>query len=288
MNPRVLRRGQYLGQALRRRSTEGVMLTLTSYEAGRRFDAHVHEHPGFFLLVAGGHREVRGSSSLDQEVASAIFHKTSQAHATQFGPGRTVGLNISYDRRWLSSVGVKEGDLHSNGAHRSSEVRFHALRLLSLGFLETVPDDDIETLALEALGPLTAGEEARAPRWLTSAVDSIHGRYVERLSLRVLAHEAAVHPNYFARVFRHRFSCSVYDYIHRVRLAEAARLIQVGASIGDAAILAGFSDQAHLSRIFRRELGSSPGSLRRLLQGQAPEGEKVSFVQDSCRQGGTS
>ncbi len=48
---------------------------------------------------------------------------------------------------------------------------------------------------------------------------------------------------------------------HRVRLAE--RLIRAGETLAGAALAAGFADQSHLSRAFKRAHGFTPGSLAR-------------------------
>ena len=57
-------------------------------------------------------------------------------------------------------------------------------------------------------------------------------------------------------------------YRQRARLARATTLIvRKGERLVHAAVGAGYSDQAHMSRHMRRDLGFSPGAVARILRG---------------------
>ncbi len=92
------------------RSSGNVLLTLTSYEGGGLHPIHVHEDPGFFLLLRGQHRELRQSCDFYQSPATAVFHSESDDHGTELGPLGMTGLNISVRRGWLASLGEAVGD----------------------------------------------------------------------------------------------------------------------------------------------------------------------------------
>lgn len=62
----------------------------------------------------------------------------------------------------------------------------------------------------------------------------------------------------FATVFRQHMGISPYRYVHRRRLAHAQALLQQGMPAAWVASEAGFYDQSHLTRCFRRELGLTP------------------------------
>jgi hypothetical protein len=53
------------------------------------------------------------------------------------------------------------------------------------------------------------------------------------------------------------------DYQRQLRLREARSLIAAGRPISEAAALAGFADQSHLSRWFTRSYGVTPGDYQR-------------------------
>jgi AraC-like DNA-binding protein len=81
----------------------------------------------------------------------------------------------------------------------------------------------------------------------------------ENVSLETLAQEAGLSPFRLCRVFRRETGLSphAYQILVRVRLAKA--LLMKGIPIAQAAVAAGFFDQAHLTRHFKRIFGVTPG-----------------------------
>lgn len=66
------------------------------------------------------------------------------------------------------------------------------------------------------------------------------------------------------RRFREAFGVSPYRYLQMRRLERARDLLTGGADPAQAALEAGFADQAHLTRQFGRAFGIPPGAWRRL------------------------
>jgi AraC-like DNA-binding protein len=85
--------------------------------------------------------------------------------------------------------------------------------------------------------------------------------------LRDVAAEVGVHPVYCARAFRRATGCTVSAYVQRLRLLGAGRrILDEGRPLAEAALGAGFADQAHFTRTCSRALGFTPGRLRRVRQ----------------------
>ena len=64
------------------------------------------------------------------------------------------------------------------------------------------------------------------------------------------------------RAFRQAFGLSPSDYQRQLRVQAARRLLSAGVAPASAAAEAGFADQAHLTRWFRRYYGVTPGAYR--------------------------
>ncbi|MFI5401266.1 MAG: helix-turn-helix domain-containing protein, partial [SAR324 cluster bacterium] len=62
-----------------------------------------------------------------------------------------------------------------------------------------------------------------------------------------------------ARHFRACLGTSPYRYLVMRRLDRARMLIRHGAPLADAALSAGFADQSHMTRHFKKVYGLSPG-----------------------------
>ena len=81
--------------------------------------------------------------------------------------------------------------------------------------------------------------------------------------LAALAAEAGLSRFQLLRAFARELDMTPHAYLVQRRLAAARSLLDSGASIADAAAAAGFADQAHLTRLFRRCLGFTPAAYAR-------------------------
>jgi AraC-like DNA-binding protein len=115
---------------------------------------------------------------------------------------------------------------------------------------------------------LTAGPETReitavatACRILREAVDTAGG-------LPDLATQVGVSRHYFIRLFHRVTGLAPSAYLRQLRLSKARRLICAGQPLAVAAAEAGFTDQAHLTREFKRTFGTTPGTLARDLMSE--------------------
>jgi transcriptional regulator GlxA family with amidase domain len=84
------------------------------------------------------------------------------------------------------------------------------------------------------------------------------------VDLTAVAARFSITADHLRRIFRLGTGLSPSGYFARRRvLAAAARLLDPSASVTGVAVDLGYSDTAHLSRHFRRELGLSPREYRR-------------------------
>ena len=71
------------------------------------------------------------------------------------------------------------------------------------------------------------------------------------------------------RAFRQAYGLSPSDYQRQLRMRAARRLLSAGVAPASAAAEAGFADQAHLTRWFRRYYGVTPAAYRAAAGGPA-------------------
>ncbi|MEO1190888.1 MAG: AraC family transcriptional regulator [Pseudomonadota bacterium] len=94
--------------------------------------------------------------------------------------------------------------------------------------------------------------------------DYIEEHLADTITLDDLAVEVGLPPWAFTRRFKASFGLPPYGYVQRLRVERAGRLLTESAlSISEIAALCGFSDQSHLTRLFRRRFGMPPGKFRR-------------------------
>jgi len=97
------------------------------------------------------------------------------------------------------------------------------------------------------------------PRAVQLARDYLHEHADENVTLRDLARHAGLTPYHLCRVFRQTTGMAPHSYQIQMRVRRAKNLLLAGYPIAQAAVEAGFWDQAHLTRHFKRIMGLSPG-----------------------------
>jgi AraC family transcriptional regulator len=93
----------------------------------------------------------------------------------------------------------------------------------------------------------------------------LQSRFAENLSLGEIAMTAGISAAHLARSFRECQGCTVGEYVRNLRVESACRRL-AGSDDGLAqiALAAGFADQSHLTRTFKRHMRITPAAFRSL------------------------
>ncbi len=81
-----------------------------------------------------------------------------------------------------------------------------------------------------------------------------------------LAAVAGLSPYHFIRVFRRATGMPPHAWLMQYRARMARNLLGLAVPIADAACRAGFADQSHLNRVFKRLFGYTPGQYSNSVQ----------------------
>jgi AraC family transcriptional regulator len=101
-------------------------------------------------------------------------------------------------------------------------------------------------------------------RRLARVHDLLESRLAEPLPLAAMAAVAGLSVSQFSRQFKARIGVAPHQYLLRLRVETAARLLRSGGlPIAEVADRCGFSHQEHLTRVMRAQLGTTPAALRR-------------------------
>jgi AraC family transcriptional regulator len=214
------------------------------------------------VLVAGAVEETAGGVAHWSGPGSAVVKPAGAVHANRFGPFGARILSVIPEPALLDEVSGQA----AVGASRYLWCHDMQMAALAESIRHALDRPTAQRLATlkgclaELLGRVGAG---RPPRWLDAARAALHANPERPPGVPTLAAGAGVHPVYFARAFRRHFRCTVGEYVRRLRVLNAAELLATSdRPLAQVALAAGFADQAHFCRVFRRETGTTPNAYR--------------------------
>ena len=121
-------------------------------------------------------------------------------------------------------------------------------------------DDAAAPESRPSAAPSRAGCAATVP--LGAIVGYIRSNLTRRITLTEIAGVAQVSVFQLTRAFRRESATTPYRLVLALRIEHAKALLVRGTSIADAACGAGFADQSHFTRHFRRSTGLTPKRFR--------------------------
>lgn len=143
----------------------------------------------------------------------------------------------------------------------------------NLGELETLYKDDMSLAAADAilakifglstLNTLSSAASASHDARIIDALNFLRDQPEAYNSLDVLAERAHLSPSRFQHLFKEQVGVPVRRYVLWQKMRRALDLAMAGDSLTTAALSAGFSDSAHLSRTVRAIMGIAPEFLFR-------------------------
>ena len=186
------------------------------------------------------------------------------------------------------------GDVH--GCHHASDALFAydsvtmAAEILDDAYLQFPGRENREALrAFDGLLSSIEGKDGtevlERVLFLASCLDngeahSVNTTIHEESALRVFAHLCGhlAEPHAIAelaamegiseyaliRAYRKRFSITPLQHLMSLRVECACELLSEGTAPADVAAETGFADQAHLTRIFKQRIGTTPAAYRRM------------------------
>lgn len=265
---KTLSGGSFYGETLGSREVAGFVLTETAYSPDLQISNHSHEHAYFCVVRQGSFSEIYGSKTRTCRDSTVVFHPPQEPHSNHFHGGGGRCFNIQLDHQWLADTQTRPRTLEESSDFRGGLLISLGIRL----YQEFHQLDEHSPLAIEGLVLEMMAETSRrhdslrgrkVPRWLEQAREMIVAHSSEHISLVKLAEEVGRHPVHVARGFRQYHGCTAGEYIRQVRVESACRqLAESTVPLAEIALAAGFFDQGHFSRTFKRSTGLTPTQYR--------------------------
>jgi AraC family transcriptional regulator len=241
-------------------------LSLVRYPPGELLADHSHALGGVSIVLGGALEERVGRIEARAGMGDIVVKPPDIVHRNRFGPAGAVLLSIAdipatlfggIGWRWFEGTKLArraaQAAVAMQGGDADGLAREMAWELIA---------------AVSAVAPPRA--ESRIPLWLAAVRDEVAGG-PGRPSVACLARRAGVHPVYLTRLFRKCFGRSISGFVRKLRAERAADLL-AHSDLPVSAIAAqlDFSDQSHLCRTFRAEIGIAPSAYRAIMRAERP------------------
>jgi AraC family transcriptional regulator len=123
--------------------------------------------------------------------------------------------------------------------------------------------DDCASVSCDERASAPAWKYPLAPRAVHRALDYIHANPSGNVRLEDIAGAARMSVFHFSRTFRKATGMGPHHYLMRTRVERVkALLMSSDRSLASIADETGFSDQSHMSKVFKKFVGVSPKTFR--------------------------
>ena len=243
----------------------GLYLVHKRYAAGLRMPRHAHEEFRFCLALSGSYTDSWRRGYRTRTSRQLSLHPAGEFHTSVFHTP-TDCFHIEFTQGWRERLLGDAGIAPEPQEFLNGRVPVVARQL----YQEFRHADACSSLVLQGLASELIGWTAREltrevrhpPAWVFQARDLLHDRFNEALSLSDIAGTLDVHPVHLAREFKRAFGSTVGAYLRERRVEFVCRQLPLGARLADVALQAGFADQSHLTRVFKRLVGCTPKQFR--------------------------
>ena len=264
-----LKAGQFYGTTSHTLAANGFRFTEKAYSSHATLPTHAHELSHFCFVLSGSYRETIAGKLFERGPAALVYYPPDvshgEEHATQ---GRHFLVEIDFEG--LEKVREYGAKLCEPVLLSSTASRWLAAKM----YREFRVRDRFSPLALESISTellivasrqRAQSAERKPPLWLETVKEFLRESFPEPPALDELAKAAGVHPTHLARVFRQFEHCTVGDYVRQVRIEYARqRMLTSHEPLVQIALAAGFADQTHFTRSFKRITGMTPSEFRRI------------------------
>ena len=243
---------------------------------GRRvcYARHSHETFSIGLVDSGMSTYLNRGHQCRIEAGTLVLMNPGDVHACNPIDNRPWAYRMLYiDAAWLGQLQRAQG--RGDGAFcrfapiltRDPQLQAGFCRLHAALVDESADNAAKETAVVAFFNllhrqlPMEAGGQDQQAG-LSEAARLITENHQRGITLQELCAKAGVSPSSLIRSFKKQFGMTPHAYLTNRRVQFARSELRRGTPIAEAALAAGFADQAHLQRVFKQLLAATPGHYR--------------------------
>jgi AraC-like DNA-binding protein len=218
---------------------------------------HAHDWPVLSLYVIGSYLNETEVGQRFICGPSAVFYRAGASHRNTIAAVGFEQIEIEFDPDWLGCQLLPSAPVTRwIGARAGREARDVA-RACESGVSAT----QLRAALQRFLEVARCQPHGEPPSWIGTMTRRLGEDTT--LSINDLAREAGRHPSWVGAAYRQATGEGLQETAARFRVERAVRLLRETVDpYASIAVDAGFCDQSHMNRTFRRVLGRAPGAVR--------------------------
>ena len=241
-----------------------------------RYAAHAHETFSIGIIAAGHCTYLNGKARERAGAGSVVMMNPGDVHSCNPIHDEPWSYRMLYiDVPWLAGIqqdlGISRND-HFQPFSTTMTMRPELYAGLQRVY-DVLADPQAEHLQKHsaALTFMTAVQQALSPtralpryghRGLVRAAEFIRDNYTRSIVLDEICSAAGLSASYLIRAFKDEYGMTPHAYLINCRIEFSRSQLRRGRPIAEVALAAGFSDQAHLQRSFKKFVAATPGQYR--------------------------
>lgn len=234
------------------------------------FARHTHDTYGIGLVERGAQISASGRGMVEAQAGNTITVNPGEVHDGAPLGGASRAWRMLYLRPEIVAAAAEdifEGrareEFYAPVMADGSVARLVAAALAALADTRAAPiccDDRLLLLLAAVLREQAPRREGIASSAIARARDRIDADPASPVALEALAADCGLGRFRLLRDFTRATGLTPHAYLIQRRTDLARRLIAAGNPLADAAAGAGFADQSHMTRNFKRRYGYTPGA----------------------------
>lgn len=235
--------------------------------------SHFHERACISVLLEGRFEQRFPGKTLDCPPGVVLAKPPQERHVDRWFGAWSRHLIVEVEPERHAELGASRGLVE-----RVSHVGDVGADVLAgMAWSEWTASDALTPLALQGLVFQLLARVARrdeqqlrgeSPLWLAEVRDYLNDNFASTITLSELVGVAGVRPDHLSRVFSGTYGTTVAKYVRSLRVDAVERyLATTDESLSAIAFRCGFSDQSHMTRVFKKTKGVPPGRYRAAIRG---------------------
>jgi|SRR4030067_3457237 len=254
--------GHYYGKVVQTLNLGGLIISKSFYKNKSSLPLHCHKNPYLCYVLNGNYSEHTNQTDFTCSKGDVIFHPHHTEHHNNFPDNSATCFNLEFSESWINKFVETKLNLSSIIKTNDYCIQSSVLKIYKeLNNYDNISPLMIEGLMLETIASFSRNNSANSfvPYYLKKVITYLNDEYHSNPSLLQLAKIADVSPEHLTREFKTKFKLTIGDYIRQVKVKKSCYMLRhTDKDLSDIAFEAGFSDQSHFSRVFKKHTGLTP------------------------------